>query len=64
MRLGQNGPERIYLIPVLLPDEGQHNLKVIKGIALEAGVPVPESYYTFMAFKADITIYVPDLPTF
>jgi hypothetical protein len=63
VRHGQNGPERIYLIPVLLPDEGQHNRKVVKGVGVEAGVSVPESYYTFMGFKADITIYVPDLPT-
>ena len=64
MRHGQNGLERIYLVPVLLPDEGQHNRKVVKGIGIEAGASVPESYYTFMAFKADITIYVPDLPAF
>ena len=62
VRLGQNGTERIYLVPVLQPEGSQTNRKVIKGVALESGVPVPESYYSFMAFKADITIYVPDLP--
>ena len=58
-----DGTDRTYLIPVQ-PEEKETNRKVIKGVTHKSNKPVPESYFAFMAFKADITIYVPDLPVY
>ena len=65
MRSGPNGPERIYLVPVLLPeaDASGPNRHVIRGKLLEDGTPVPEEFYTFLAFSANIHIHITDLYT-
>ena len=65
MRNGPNGPERIYLVPVLLPedDASSPNHRVIRGKLLEDGAPVPEEFYTFLAYSANVHIYITDLYT-
>ena len=64
MRRGDDGPHRIFLKPVFLPDEDPRYNKVIKGVAVEDEKNVPIELYAFQAFKADVIVYIPDLPVF
>ncbi|CAI8014692.1 hypothetical protein GBAR_LOCUS9179 [Geodia barretti] len=62
MRNGASAQERVYLAPVS-PSPETNNRRLICGKLVPEGTSTPDEFFTFMAFKASIQIYVPDLPT-